>query len=138
MKHQINTNNLFQSQISTPVNVESHIGLSFFLCFLFPITGIPALICSLESRKAVQEKSLPRAVLWSRRACILNGVGGAIVVLLLLTYVVWLISWYLTPFDPPLSYKSGGKEFEMSEQGRFRTFIITKSPPLTWPTTGSG
>ena len=129
---------LFQSHMTTPVNVESHVGLSFFLCFLFPITGVPALICSLESRKAVHKKSLPRAVLWSRRACILNGVGGAVVVLLLLTYIVWLISWWLTPFDPPPNYNSGDRESGMSEQGRYRTFIITKSPPLTYPTTESG
>ena len=126
-----------QSHTTTPVNIESHIGLSLFLCFLCPITGIPALICSLESRKAVQEKkSLPRALVWSRRACILNVVGGALVLLLLLTYIVWLVSWWLTPFDPPTTYTSGG-ESEWQEQGPYRTYIVTKSPPLTYPTTGS-
>jgi hypothetical protein len=120
----------------SPVNVETHIGLSFFLCFLFPVTGIPALICSLKSRKAIKEKSLPSAAKWARRAFILNVVGGVIVLLLLLSYVVWLVSWWLTPFQPPATYKTDS-EVGQNGQEHYRTYIVTKSPPLTYPTTGS-
>lgn len=136
------SNSESDSHAATPVNVETHIALSIFLCLLFPVTGIPALICSLESRKAISDKSLPRAATWSRRACILNAVGGIIVVMLLLTYVFWLISWWLTPFQPPASYSSGydaapGVDAGPGEQGHYRTYIVTKSPPLTYPTTGT-
>ena len=45
---------------------ETHIALSLFLTAVFPVTGVPALLCSLRSRSRLLEGHTVAAAVWSR------------------------------------------------------------------------
>ena len=59
-----------------------------------------------------------------RRALLLNTVGGGLVILLGLSYLIYLVMWFLEPLPSPQI------EEDWWEDG---TLLITNSPPPTWP-----